>query len=126
MPYLKRGLIVLLSIAVILTAVFLAGRYGWRLGGFRACQGAGISTVEVREKSVRITGFYPGSFPEGFCGYHSEEREGTLYVGFRFSAVFGFFETGDFDITIPVWGEIYEVILKTGSNEFPLWKADPS
>lgn len=126
MPYLKRGLIVLLSIAVILTAVFLAGRYGWRLGGFRACQGAGISTVEVSEKSVRITGFYPGSFPEGFCGYYSEEREGTLYVGFRFSAVFGFFETGDFDITIPVWGEIYEVILKTGSNEFPLWKADPS
>ncbi len=126
MQYLKRGLIVLLSIAVILTAVFLAGRYGWRLGGFRACQGAGISTVEVSEKSVRITGFYPGSFPEGFCGYYSEEREGTLYVGFRFSAVFGFFETGDFDITIPVWGEIYEVILKTGSNEFPLWKADPS
>ena len=126
MQYLKRGLIVLLSIAVILTAVFLAGRYGWRLGGFRVCQGAGISTVEVGEKSVRITGFYPGSFPEGFCGYYSEEREGTLYVGFRFSAVFGFFETGDFDITIPVWGEIYEVILKTGSNEFPLWKADPS
>lgn len=126
MQYLKRGLIVLLSIAVILTAVFLAGRYGWRLGGFRACQGAGISTVEVSEKSVRITGFYPGSFPEGFCGYYSEEREGTLHVGFRFSAVFGFFETGDFDITIPVWGEIYEVILKTGSNEFPLWKADPS
>ena len=104
MQYLKRGLIVLLSIAVILTAVFLAGRYGWRLGGFRACQGAGISTVEVSEKSVRITGFYPGSFPEGFCGYYSEEREGTLYVGFRFSAVFGFFETGDFDITIPVLG----------------------
>ena len=126
MQYLKRGLIVLLSIAVILTAVFLAGCYGWRLGGFRACQGAGISTVEVSEKSVRITGFYPGSFPEGFCGYYSEEREGTLYVGFRFSAVFGFFETGDFDITIPVWGEIYEVILKSGSNEFPLWKADPS
>ena len=126
MQYLKRDLIVLLSIAVILTAVFLAGRYGWRLGGFRACQGAGISTVEVSEKSVRITGFYPGSFPEGFCGYYSEEREGTLYVGFRFSAVFGFFETGDFDITIPVRGEIYEVILKTGSNEFPLWKADPS
>lgn len=126
MQYLKRDLIVLLSIAVILTAVFLAGRYGWRLGGFRVCQGAGISTVEVSEKSVRITGFYPGSFPEGFCGYYSEEREGTLYVGFRFSAVFGFFETGDFDITIPVWGKIYEVILKTGSNEFPLWKADPS
>lgn len=75
MQDLKRGLIVLLSIAVILTAVFLAGRYGWRLGGFRACQGVGISTVEVSEKSVRITGFYPGSFPEGFCGYPDHERK---------------------------------------------------
>ena len=75
MQDLKRGLIVLLSIAVILTAVFLAGRYGWRLGGFRVCQGVGISTVEVSEKSVRITGFYPGSFPEGFCGYPDHERK---------------------------------------------------
>lgn len=75
MQCLKRGLIVLLSIAVILTAVFLAGRYGWRHGGFRACQGAGIGTVEVSEKSVRITGFYPGFFPEGFCGYPDHERK---------------------------------------------------
>ena len=42
-------------------------------------------------------------------------------MGFRFSAVFGFFETGDFDITIPVKGEINEVILKTSMNETSLW-----
>ena len=126
MKTLKKALAVLLVTAVALLAVFLAGRYGWKLGGFRACQGAGITAVEVGEKTVHITGFYPGSFPEGFCGCYAKEQDGKLYVGFRFSAVFGFFETGDFDITIPVWGEIYEVILKTGSNEFPLWKADPS
>ena len=52
-------------------------------------------------------------------------KSGTakLYVGFRFSAVFGFFETGDFDITIPVRGEINEVILKTRMNEASLWRA---
>lgn len=123
MKALKRILTVLLVIAAILTAVFLAGRYGWKLRGFRACQGAGISSVEVSETAVHITGFYPGSFPEGFCGCYAEERGGTLYVGFRFSAVFGFFETGDFDITIPVEGDINEVILKTSRNETSVWTA---
>ena len=121
MKALKKPVTVLLAIAVILTAVFIAGRYGWKLGGFRACQGAGITSVEVREDAVHITGFYPGSFPEGFCGYCAEERNGTLYVGFRFSAVFGFFETGDFDITIPIKEEINEVIVKTRMNENPVW-----
>ena len=123
MKALKRIRTVLVVLAVILTAVFLAGRYGWKLGGFRACQSAGITSVEVREQTVHITGFCPGSFPEGFCGYYAEERDGKLYVGFRFSAVFGFFETGDFDITIPVRGEINEVILKTRMNEASLWHA---
>ena len=122
MKSLKRMLTVPLTIAVVLIAIFLAGRYGWKLGGFRACQGAGVSSVEVSETAVHITGFYPGSFPEGFCGYYAEERDGKLYVGFRFSAVFGFFETGDFDITIPVKGEINQVILKTRMNETILWR----
>ena len=123
MKALTRMLTVPLTIAVVLIAIFLAGRYGWKLGGFGACQGAGITSVEVSETAVHITGFYPGSFPEGFCGYYAEERDGKLYVGFRFSAVFGFFETGDFDITIPVKGEITEVILKTSMNETSLWRA---
>ena len=123
MKSLKRMLTVPLTIAVVLIAIFLAGRYGWKLGGFGACQGAGITSVEVSETAVHITGFYPGSFPEGFCGYYAEERDGKLYAGFRFSAVFGFFETGDFDITIPVSGEITEVILKTSMNETSVWTA---
>lgn len=121
MKAVKRTLTVLAVLAVVLLTIFLAGRYGWRLGGFRACHGAGITSVEVSEDSVHIKGFYPGSFPEGFCGYYSEERDGKLYVGFRFSAVFGFFETGDFDITIPAKGEIDEVILKTSMIETTIW-----
>ena len=123
MKALKRILITLLVIAVILTAFFIAGRYGWKLGGFRACQGAGIDSVEVTENAVHMTGFYPGSFPEGFCGYYSEEYDGILYVGFRFSALFGFFETGDFDITIQTEGDIQEVIIKTDKVETSIWKA---
>lgn len=122
MKSLKRMLTVLLTIAVVLIAIFLDGRYGWKLGGFGACQDAGITSVEVSETAVHITGFYPGSFPEGLCGYYAEERDGKLYVRFRFSAVFGFFETGDFDITIPIKGKINEVILKTRMVETTLWR----
>lgn len=109
----------------VLLAVFLMGRYGWKIGGFRACQGAGIESVEVTENAVTISGFYPGSFPEGFCGYYSQEKDGKLYVGFRFSAVFGSFETGDFDITIPVKGDIHEVIVKTKTSEYSIWTDQP-
>ena len=123
MKALKKVLTVLLAVVVILSSVFLAGRYGWKLCGFRACQGAGITSVEVSETAVHITGFYPGSFPEGFCGYYAKEQDNKLYVGFRFSAVFGSFETGDFDITVPVRGEITEVILKTSMNETSVWNA---
>ena len=108
----KKVLLVLLALVVLVLVIFLAGRYGWKLGGFGACHGAGITSVEVSENAVHITGFYPGSFPEGFCGCYSKEQDGKLYVGFRFSAVFGFFETGNFDITIPTKGDIKEIIFQ--------------
>ena len=55
MKTLKRVLIILLVIAGVVTAIFIAGRYGWKLGGFNACQGAGIDSVEVTENAVHIT-----------------------------------------------------------------------
>ena len=121
MKVLKRTITVFLLIVLLLAAIFLAGRYGWKLCGFRACQGAGITSVEVDDKNVHITGFYPGSFPAGFCGYYAKEQYGKLYVGFRFSPLFGSFETGDFDIVIPVREEIDEVILKTSRMETSIW-----
>jgi hypothetical protein len=120
----KKTITTLLTAAILLIAVFAAGRYGWKLLGFRACQGAGIESVEVSENTVKIKGFYPGSFPEGFCGYYAEEQDGSLYVGFRFSTVFGFFETGDFDVVIPVKGEIHRVIRKARTSETTIWTAE--
>ena len=108
---------------VILAGIFLAGRFGWKLAGFRACHAAGITSVEAGENAVHITGSCPGSFPEGFCGYYTGEQDGRLYVGFRFGAVFGLFETGDFDVTIPVEGKIDEVIMRYGENESIVWNA---
>ena len=120
----KKTIMILLTVAVLLIAVFAAGRYGWKLMGFRACRGAGIESVEVSENTVKIKGFNPGSFPEGFCGYYAEEQDGTLYVGFHFSTVFGFFETGDFDVFIPVDGSISKVVLKTKTDESIIWTAE--
>ena len=126
MKIFKKARMILLTTAVLLITVFAAGHYGWELLGFSACQSAGIESVEVSENTVKIKGFYPGSFPEGFCGYYAEEHDGILYVGFRFSAVCGFFETGDFDVTIPVKGEIREVVLKTETSETTIWTAENS
>ena len=76
MKALKKTLIALAAAVAVLAAVFLAGRFGWRLAGFRACHAAGITSVEVGENAVHITGSCPGSFPEGFCGYCAGRRAG--------------------------------------------------
>lgn len=102
------------------------GRYGWKLAGFRACQGAGIESIVVHDDHVSIDGFYPGSFPSGFCGYYAKQQQRKLYVGFRFSPVFGFFETGRFSVSIPLTAPVEEIILKTSQHEFPLWTASPN
>ena len=120
----KKTITTLLTAVILLIAVFAAGRYGWKLLGFRACEEAGVESVEVSETTVTVKGFCPGSFPEGFCGYYAEEQDGTLFVGFRFSAVFGFFKTGDFEVSIPTRGEIRKVVLKTGLAERTIWTAE--
>ena len=117
----KKAMKILVVVGLILILTFLIGRYGWKLFGFSACESAGIENVEVTDGQVHITGFYPGSFPQGFLGYHAEEKDGTLYVGFKFSGLFGVFETGDFDVTIPTKGSITQVIVKTGSSEYLIW-----
>lgn len=117
----KKFAVVISAAVVVLLVIFCVGRYGWKLAGFSACQNASIESVEVTDREGTITGTYPGTFPEGFIGYISEESEGTLCVGFRFSRVFGFFEPGDFEITIPVKEEIQQVFIRAGTSEYPIW-----
>lgn len=112
---------VLICVVILLLAVFSIGRYGWKLGGFSTCETAGIEQVNVEENQVQIRGFYPGSFPQGFLGYHAEQIDSTLYVGFKFSGLFGNFETGDFDIEIPTKGTVSQVVVKSGEQEYPIW-----
>ena len=72
MKLLKSILTILLCAAVLLLAVFLIGRYGWKLGGFRACESAGIEQVYVEEKSGSDLWLLPRLFPTGIlripCG----------------------------------------------------------
>ena len=124
MKLLKKILIILLCTAVLLIAVFLTGRYGWKLFGFSACESAGIELIDVDEDHVRIRGFYPGISPYGFLGYHAEQADRTLYVGFKFSALFGIFETRSFDISIPTNGTVTEVVIKSGEHEHTVWPGD--
>lgn len=124
MKLLKRILIILSCAVVLLVALFMIGRYGWKLGGFSACESAGIERVDVQKDNVRISGFYLGLFSQGFLGYHAEQIEDTLYVGFKFSGVFGIFETGNFDITIPTEGSVSKVLIKSGENEYPIWPVE--
>lgn len=101
MKTVKESLIALAVLGVTLLAVFSTGHFGWRLSGFRACQEACIAP----RRFLRI--LQRGAGRKAFCG-------------FRFRAVFGIFETGDFDVKIPVKGEINEVILKTSTNKTAL------
>ena len=45
MKHTKKVIIAVGAILFLLAIVFLAGRFGWKLLGFRACQGAGIEAV---------------------------------------------------------------------------------
>ena len=117
----KNVSIVIACILILLGSVFLIGRYGWKLMGFNACETAGIEQLNVENGHVRIRGFYPGSFPQGFLGYHAKQMDRTLYVGFKFSGLFGIFETGDFDITIPTKGTVTQIVVKSGEHEYIVW-----
>lgn len=112
---------IFIAVILVLSAIFLIGRYGWKLGGFRSCESAGVAQIQVEEDHIRILGFYPGSFPQGFLGYYAEQEGSTLYVGFKFSSLFGLFETGDFDITIPTKGTVTHIVVKSGQQETSVW-----
>lgn len=118
----KRIALGLVCLLAVLMLVFAAGRWGWKLFGFRACQSARIDHIEVTENAVCLQGGYPGIFSKGFLGYYCQEEDGVLYIGFRFSDVFGIFETGVFDITVPTRSQITRVCMKTRYDETVIWE----
>lgn len=117
----KKILAGLVVVCALAAGIFLAGRYGWRLLGFSACQGAEIEKITVSDGQVQISGRDTSLVPSGCLGTYYKEEDGKLYVGVRFSGLFGFFELSRFDVTIPTQGKVEEVYLKTGDNAFLIW-----
>lgn len=101
----KVRLIIISFAAVILfcTGVFFTARYVWKLAGFSACVTARIESVSVENDCVEIEGSWPGLFPESFVGYHTEIKDGAVYVGFKYNRLLGvwIYDKGDFKVKIP-------------------------
>ena len=45
----KKIIKIILVIAIVISTVFIMGRYGWKLTGFKLCQNSIIYDVEVNE-----------------------------------------------------------------------------
>ena len=122
----KKLLFRLIKIIVIAIAamviIFFAGRYGWRVFGFAACENTAIDLIKLSENHVSISGHDPALFPSGFIGYVAKQEGERLYIGVNYSALFGFFELGRFDIEVPFEGEVNEIYLKTNKSEELLWQ----
>ena len=119
MKRLGKGLLYLI---LILVMTWCMGRYGWKFLGFYVTESAEIESVDVMADQVVIKGNSPSFIPDGFTGYVVKEEGSKLYVGYNFSPVFGFFEKGAFEISIPVKNEITEVYTKTKHDEILIWK----
>ena len=119
----KRILILFAAVVALWVAVFFGARYGWRLAGFSFCRTAQIESVSVETDCVKIEGSWPGVFPESFIGYYAEVVDGTLYVGFKYNKLLGvwIYDKGDFQIEVPVEGQIHAVYMKSGDNEYQIW-----
>lgn len=112
----------IILVIAALVIIFFAGRYGWKIFGFAACENTAIESVSVSETTVSISGRDPALFPAGFIGYLAKQEGDRLYIGVNYSRLFGFFELGRFDIDIPINGEINEIYLKTAKNSELIWK----
>ncbi len=119
-----RVLALFAAVVALCVAVFFCARYGWRLAGFSACRTARIESVSVEADCVKIEGGWPGVFPESFIGYHAEVIDGALYVGFKYNKLLGvwIYDKGDFEIEIPVEGQIDAVYMKSGDDEYQIWQ----
>lgn len=124
----KRLLKVLGIVIILIVIIWCIGRYGWKIAGFRCCTSTGIEYISVSNDQVEVKGFYAGSFPTGYVGAITKVEEGKLYLGVRYDAIFGCFEEGTFQITIPVKDEINQIYVKNNTEETLIWdrESDPA
>lgn len=122
----KILLITASSLILLAIAVFFAARHGWRLFGFRFCDGVVIENVSIDGDTVRITGSSPGIFPAPVVGYTARESDGRLYVGFKRNSFFGVWihDKGAFDVTLDVSDGTDSIYLITRHSETLIWNEE--
>ena len=113
----KKIIKIILVIAIVISTVFIMGRYGWKLAGFKLCQNSMIYDVQVDENRATIKGRDANFIPRGFVGYYYEIEDNCLYIGFRFSGIFGFFEKSEYQIEINSDEKINKIIMKSAESE---------
>lgn len=118
----KKFLITLAILVGVLAIVFAAGRFGWRLAGFGACENARIESVDVDAEKVTISGGYGSPDGKRFLGCYYTQEENALYVGFHFSRVFGVFCEQDFTVEIPA-ENVDKIYMRSGESECVIWTA---
>ncbi|MDP4133457.1 MAG: hypothetical protein Q8882_05550 [Bacillota bacterium] len=102
----KKAFIIIFKIIMILIVLyiilFLIGRYGWKLFGFKMCDSSCyVNNVYVTDLSVTITGGTLNS-SLAYAGYTYKVKDGVLYAGVKQNLFLGFDRTGDFNFTINV------------------------
>lgn len=120
----KKALWILGIAATAFAALFLPGRYGWRIAGFSGCDAPGQNFVEsVTEDGGRLTVRGGTADSMSACvGYITELRDGRLYLGVRHNALFGFFRRlGGFSVSVERAERITEIYLKGASGERLVW-----
>lgn len=125
---LKKFIKVSAIIFLIIVVTFIGSRYGWRLFGFYSCDDPNslyINSIEVEENLITLSGDTSSS-ADAFVGYIHEISDGNLYVGLKYTLLFGFFERqGRFDIQIMCdTKQIQKIYLKNGSVEELVWEKD--
>ena len=122
MKVLRKIVLTVVSAALLL---FVAARYGWRLMGYSACddpQRNVIEQVTLTENTIQITGETADSL-SSYIGYLSHISDGSLYLGIKHNAFFGFFQRiGSYSIIIPTQGQpIRSLYLKGAAQERLVW-----
>ncbi|MBE5962805.1 MAG: hypothetical protein E7256_15750 [Lachnospiraceae bacterium] len=122
---LKKVLLALGGIVAGVFLIFVAFRYGWRLFGFSMCKdNVGFESVIVKEDEVTLKCFNADSFSfDCMIGYKAKQEGDILYVGVKYNTLLGVLpdDVGSGEFTVPVKGEINQVILKGRDKELIIW-----
>ena len=120
----KRAVGYLWILLAALALLFGAGRYGWRIAGFAACDGPKsnfVESVTLQGDRLTVRGGTADSM-SAYVGHIQRADGGRLYLGIKHNMFLGFFQRlGGFSITVEGAGGLEEICLKGSGGERLVW-----